>query len=334
LRERYISAGVALDGPIVFVQARVAEEVRQLVPIASILSEVVFFDCSDLSGKRTVSVFPIGNDVSSPVLYASGQDDPETGRRSFASLRDAVLLMATLFRKREDGEEESLAEFGVRPFTPEESWTPTPFFRTAEETRNDLGQPCTVAVGITHLRIPEGDNVIDDVQPLLDRGSLAYFPCSYSSSSYAKNELASPEFQKIGSMLLSAADLPVEDGKTTVIAVFNVPYIETTCEIACRKLAAAWDSFRTLRMEIAELSGMLQDCDESIVGGVSASNIRGIERELANAKDILKEIAPGHLIRTASVTLEVGSQLETKSVNANKRSLLSHWKVRFDGRMD
>jgi hypothetical protein len=316
LREDYISAAVALNGPIVLVQARTADEVRKLVPIASILSEVVFFDCGEFSGHRTVSAFPIGDHVASPVLYASGQDDPETGRRSFASLLDTILIMAELFRKREDCEGQPLAEFGVRPFTPDESWTFTPFFRTAEETRNDVGEPCTVAVGITHLRIPDGDSLLDDSRALFNRGTLAYFPCSHSSNFDANADPAFLEFQKVGAILLRAGDRPYDRRTQNVIASFNVPYIEATYEINCRKLAGVWNSFETLRKEIAKLSSKLQHSDISNVTEVPPSTMRTIEREIENAKDILREIAPRHLIRTASVTLGVNSQFGYHEMDA------------------
>jgi hypothetical protein len=189
----------------------------------------------------------------------------------------------------------------------------------AQQAAKDRLGPCTVAVGITHLRIPEGDSIFDDSRSLLNRGTLAYFPCSHSSCFDTNTEPAYLKLQTVGTILLREGDHSSARRKHRVIASLNVPYIEATYEITCRLLDCEWNSFEPLRKAILKLSTKPQQTGTLSVTEVLPSTIRTIERELEKAKEILKKIAPRHLIRTARVQFSVNSQPETQEMGEREQ---------------
>ena len=292
-RDDYVSAATSKCGLKIFVQTDTSDAVRRLVPVASILGETVLFDCIQYAGKRTVSMFPIPDSLASPVLYASGQDDSKTGRRDFAKPQDLVLIMAAAFRKREDGDEDPFRAFGVEPFTPDEPWTQTPFFRTSKQLKNDVGEQCSLAVGITHLRVPEDDKLLEDSRPLLVRGNLAYFPFLQTSSFITKPEQMCSRVRSIGGTLTTDVEWIPSHCKRVPIARLSIPFIAgAPYDKICQSLASEWNAFTALRGEIELMTVGIQSMTDPCVDleRIWAPRRVAVEEELRKAHETLRKI--------------------------------------------
>ena len=287
-RDEYLSAAMLHDGTKALVQAEDSQTVRSVVPIVAITLDTTLFDCDEFSGHRTVSMLPLADSLASPVLYESMQECPETGRRGFAHPRELVLQLATVFRRRENGDNGPLRDFGVDPLTPGETWTRTPFFRSSHRLKNDCGEECSLAVGITHLRIPSDDFLLEESSELLIKGKLAYFP--FLQAAIGSNPKRSCfRASLIGSMLVATVDWDTSPSECEPLVRFRVPYVAAVpYEAACRNLAQHWSAFDSLRERVKGLLNELEVGSEDASFSVSKGTVDDLEAELNQAEERLR----------------------------------------------
>ncbi len=142
-----------------------------------IAADLVCFSVDEWVKPSGYSVFPISDELASPVLGASASIDPKTGSRlGFAPARDwLVAMVAKMIASADVSSETALlaADWSGKGTS---RWNRTMSSRLADPSINAHGEHCHLAGGFLHVAIPQENQFLEDCQPLMVSGQVAFTP--------------------------------------------------------------------------------------------------------------------------------------------------------------
>ena len=306
----YVAAITSFDGEKLVISAKDTAEAIRAVRRAAVLSDLVALRVASHLGAPAICLFPIGDDIASPVLGASAVLDPATGKHRFATPQEYMMGMGLMAMSQP--ESSSTVNLLGRPFnsSDEPSWCRTVYSRTSQEFVNARGEKCHIAAGAIHIQIPRDDQLLEEAERLMRHGRLAYTPfisLPVSSDDIAEGALKAKvikaHFGLFGGPIKTKA-------ASNVVLDLNFPYLdEVPLDILSRVLDDEGGSLmafrRELRRAIEDIDRAKDDADIAV--RVTKLKREVLEDELEKVRRVLDRVSRMNSIARIGAYVGVGA---------------------------
>ncbi|MCP4748099.1 MAG: hypothetical protein GY874_18480 [Desulfobacteraceae bacterium] len=173
--ENYLSAIQDTTGQPLLVIATNADQMRASIRRLILLSDMLLFNTQSYAGSGKISFFPIPDKTKSPVLKIMPVLDPVSKKyRSPKPVEVGSLLSLLGSRSLQTGRPEGILGIEWTPGT--SGWQQSHFTRTSEPYKNEKGQKCHIASGLTHIEIPTEDTLLEETKTFLRKGQVVFAP--------------------------------------------------------------------------------------------------------------------------------------------------------------
>lgn len=224
--ENYLSAIEHTSGQTLYITAQNAHQLKTAIRPLVLLSDTVVFNVTSYIGTGKISFFPIRDSLRSPVLGLNSVLDANSKRaRPPKPVEMAYVLSVLGSRALDSGKPEGILGIEWIPGTP--GWQQSDFTRTSEQFTNKSRQKCHIVAGLSHVEIPDGDDLLDDMKALLNNGSAVFAPYVRTSAKAPFVDEAVLKAGLFGGILaIQDAEVRIQTGNLHPMTRLEIPYLE------------------------------------------------------------------------------------------------------------
>lgn len=288
--DEYLDAIKVFSGRKMLIFGDTVDDTRSIIRRLMLISDSIIFNVNTYSRSPKISIFPIPDDVRSPVLglmrlIVPASAAPNTTLDHFRSPERAADTIRDTIRYFDSHAMEYKTPdsfFGHEWNQPDSYWERTAFTRTGDAYKNEKHQKCHMAVGIAHEYDQSTyDWILGEARPLLLDGYLAFAPFIRST--------AGPESlgERLHKARLIFSRLMIQDDKLILpldkihpLALLDIPYLENVpLELLAKALKNEGESLRAFRRIV----------DRSIEDVTNLEDFSEIKKEFTRIKRDLIE---------------------------------------------
>lgn len=224
--ENYLSAIEQTAGRTLFVTAQDAHQIQTLIRQLVLISDTIVFNVASYSGAGKISFFPIPDKLRSPVLGLNSVLDAKSKRERPPTPAEMAYVLSVLgSRSLDSGNPEGILGIEWTPGTP--GWQQSRFTRTSEPFRNKSGQKCHIASGLSHIEIPDGDDLFEEMKALFNNGDVVFAP-------YVRTSVEAPFIDEGvlkaglfgGTLAIQDLKIRTQTGNLHPMTSLKIPYLE------------------------------------------------------------------------------------------------------------
>lgn len=277
--ENYVTAITSFTGEKLVLTAPNSLEAAAAIRRAVLLSDLVVFTVTSHIGHPALALFPIGDDVASPVLGTPSCLDLATGGRRLLTPQEYMSMKIMT----EPASSSVVAQLLGRPFNSadEPAWHRTVFSVTSQGFVNARGEKCHIAGGPIHVQLPKDDQLLEDAEHLMRKGRLAYAPFLSLPNSLEDVSEGALKAEVIRSGLAVWGGPVKTKTASDVVLELQVPYLENVpLSILSKILDDESESIAAFRRELRRA---IEDIE-------SAEDRADVERRITKLKrDVLED---------------------------------------------
>lgn len=224
--ENYLLAIEQTSGQTLYVTAQNAYQIKTLIRQLVLLSDTVVFNVTSYIGTGKISFFPIRDSLRSPVLGLNSVLDAKSKRERPPTPAEMAYVLSVLGSRALDlGKPEGILGIEWAPGTP--GWKQSHFTRTSEPLTNKNRQKCHITSGLSHVEIPDGDDLLDDMKAFLNNGDAVFAPYVRTSTEAPFVDEAVLKAGLFGGILvIQDSEVRTQTGNLHPMARLEIPYLE------------------------------------------------------------------------------------------------------------
>lgn len=310
--ENYLSAIQSTAGRSLFVTANDTDQMRAAIRRLVLLSDMIVFNTHSYTGSGKISFFPIPDRTRSPVLGLMPVLDPVSKKHRPPKPVEVGSLLSLLgTRSLQTGSPEGILGIEWSAGTP--GWQQSNFTRTTEPYKNDKGQKCHIASGLTHIQIPREDTLLDEAKSLLSEGQVVFAPfirTKRDSSSVDEGVLKAGLFG--GVLTVQNSEILNETGILHPLTELTIPYLEKVpLPLLSKVLEDEGESLKKFRMH---MNRALEDIEDSTEPDDAKRIIKRFKRDiLEDELDRVRQVL-GKVSRMNSM-IRIGAYVGTAALS-------------------
>jgi hypothetical protein len=306
----YLTVLQHAEGRKVAVFANNLPNLERLCRRLLLVADKIVFNVATYSAQPAVSIFPIPDSVSSPVLGVAPIIDPEGGRPRFPKPVEVVYMLTTTAAISSSREPDTV--LGYEWGRESSAWQRSNFTRTSEPYLNDRGEACHIAVGLGYRYEDETYRWLSEqARELMISGSLAFVPFVRVTPEVGAADEALMKSGALGAAFATAGhEVHLQRGGLHLVTTLEVPYIDNIpLPLLSRVLADERDSLGVFRRA---MDRAMEDIEATSDPTAVRSELKRIKRdlledELDRLEDTCRRITRMRTLSAAGAVVTTGA---------------------------